>query len=570
MTHHPSTSKTGGQLVVDALRALGVEYVFGVPGGQTLAITDAIIDTDGIEFVTARHEGAAAVMADAVGRLTGTPGVCLATTGPGATNLLTGVGGALRDSSPVIVLTCNNRLRHVERDDAQNADHVSIFRPLTKWTHFVADGSTIPRVLAEAGGRAVSGNPGPVLVDFARDAVESEITGWDPSEVPTSTAVLHRQRPLGDPERVDEIAELMRSAARPVLWAGNGVQLSGAGDEVLALAEQLEAPVVTTFNSIGAFPTAHPHVFGPMTRMGTRLAATALAGADLVVALGNSMNAISTARWNLQLPERIVQVDIDPETLGRNYPARTHGVVGDVKAVVGQLRERLPHHPSDVEGRRGVLERLRDAKQAWWASAHASIDRERTPMSPADLVLEVRARTPDDGILVVDAGNPGVWSYLWEVRRPDSYLKPVGFGNMGFAVPATVAAGLVAPDRPVVALVGDGSLGMTLGELATVVATDRPACIVVMNDGAYGNIRQEQHLHFGADREIGVDLGEVDFATVAEGFGLAAERARTLDELGKAVAGVLATGRPGLVDARIDPDESAWTHPLFSRDVEPV
>lgn len=570
MTRSPDTSRTGGQLVVDALRALGVEYVFGVPGGQTLAITDAILDTEGIEYVTARHEGAAAVMADAVGRLTGTPGVCLATTGPGATNLLTGVGGALRDSSPVIVLTCNNRLPDVERDDAQNADHVSIFRPLTKWTHFVADGSTIPRVLAEAGGRAVSGNPGPVLVDFARNAVESEIVGTNPADLPNFPAELRRQRPLGDLDRVGEIAELIGSATRPVLWAGNGVQLSEAGEEVLALAEQLEAPVVTTFNSIGAFPTAHPHVFGPMTRMGTHLAATALAGADLVVALGNSMNAISTARWSLQLPERIVQVDINAETLGRNYPARTHGVVGDVRAVVGQLRDRLPDRPHNVEVRRDVLERLREAKRAWWASAHAAVDRDRSPMSPADLVLEVRDMAPDDAILVVDAGNPGVWSYLWEVRRPGSYLKPVGFGNMGFAVPATVAAGLVAPERPVIALVGDGSLGMSLGELATVVVTDRPVCIVVMNDGAYGNIRQEQHLHFGADREIGVDLGEVDFATVAEGFGLAAERARTLDDLGKAVAGVLATGRPGLVDARIDPDESAWTHPLFSRDVEPL
>lgn len=568
MTRPKDTPRTGGQLVVDALRALGVEYVFGVPGGQTLAITDAILDVDGIEYVTARHEGAAAVMADAVGRLTGTPGVCLATTGPGATNLLTGVGGALRDSSPVIVLTCNNRLPDVERDDAQNADHVSIFRPLTKWTHFVADGSTIPRVLAEAGARAVSSNPGPVLVDFARSAVEGEVAGSDPADLPSAPARVGRQRPLGDPDRVAEIAELMRSAQRPVLWAGNGVQLSGAGEGVLALAEQLEAPVVTTFNSIGALPTQHPHVFGPMTRMGTRLAATALAGADLVVALGNSMNAISTARWSLQLPDRIVQVDIDAETLGRNYPARTHGIVGDVGAVVGQLRECLPDLPEEAEGRRAVLERLRDVKRAWWASARAAVDRDRSPMSPADLVLEVRDSSPDDTILVVDAGNPGVWSYLWEVRRPGSYLKPVGFGNMGFAVPATVATGLVAPERPVVALVGDGSLGMSLGELATVVTTGRQACIVVMNDDAYGNIRQEQHLHFGTDREIGVGLGEVDFAAVAGGFGLAAERARTLDELGKAVIKVLASGRPGLIDARIDPDQSAWTHPLFSRDVE--
>jgi acetolactate synthase I/II/III large subunit len=561
---------TGGQLVVAALRALGVEYVFGVPGGQTLAITDAILDTEGIEFVTARHEGAAAVMADALGRITGTPGVCLATTGPGATNLLTGVGGALRDSSPVLVLTCNNRLPHVERDDAQNADHVSIFRPLTKWTHFVADGATIPRVLGEAGLRAVGGNPGPVLVDFARDALERPVSAHEPAQLPAALVVVGGQRTLGDPERVDEAVALLEASRRPVLWAGNGVQLSRAQAQVLELAERLDAPVVTTFNSVGAFPTEHPHVFGPMTRMGTRLAATAVAGADLVLALGNSMNAISTARWSLPLPERIVQVDIDGETLGRNYPSCTLGIVGDVGAVASQLLERLPGGTAAVAERQDVLERLRSAKRDWWASAHAAVDRSRSPMSPADLVLEVRDRAPDETMLVVDAGNPGVWSYLWEVRAPGSYLKPVGFGNMGFAVPAAVAAGVTDPERPVVALVGDGSLGMTLGELGSVVEYCRRVCIVVMNDAGYGNIRQEQHLHFGVDREIGVALGEVDFAQVARGFGLDAERVQTLDELGTAVAKVLASGRPGLVDARIDPEVNAWTYELFDRDVTPV
>src|SRR4051794_16819391 len=251
---------TGGQLVVETLRALGVQAVFGVPGGQTLSITDAILDQPDIRFVTARHEGAAACMADAVGRMTGRPGVCLATTGPGATNLLTGVGGAFRDSSPVLVLTCNNRLPDLDRDDAQAADHVAIFRPLVKWAKLVSHPSTIVQVLQEAYLRATTGCPGPVLVDFARDAIESSLDSslLDAVPVGAEVAAAARERTPGDPERIRAAARLLSEAERPVLWLGNGTKLSDAGEAALALAERMDMPVITTFNGIGAVPTTHP------------------------------------------------------------------------------------------------------------------------------------------------------------------------------------------------------------------------------------------------------------------------------------------------------------------------
>lgn len=555
------TTWTGGQLVVETLKGLGVDRVYGVPGGQTLAITDAIIDEPSMSFVTTRHEGAAAVMADAAGRITGIPGVCMATTGPGATNLLTGVGGALRDSSPVLVITCNNKSPDIDRDDAQNADHVAIFRPLTKWATLVTDTASIPRVLHEAALRATGSNPGPVLIDFTRTALESTIELGQLEKV--SPARVSAQRPQGDPELVAEAARRIAQAQSPVLWIGNGVQISDAGKAVLALAEKFDLPVLTTFNSIGAVLTDHPNVFGAVTRMGTSLGHKVLRGADLVIAVGNSMNAVSTARWSIPLPEQIIQIDASPDYLGRNYPGRTFGILGDARATVNQLHDALVAGSAPVPAARTErLEMLRAAKTEWWKSAN-EVDLESSPMSPAAVIKVVRDNTPDDTMLIVDAGNPGVWSYLWPVRKTASYLKPVGFGNMGFGLPAAIAANLINPEQPLVALIGDGSLGMSLGELETVVRENTSVCLVIMNDNAYGNIRQEQHVFFGRDRNIGVDFSDSDFAAIAAGFGMASYRAETGVQLGEAVSAILASGKAGLIDARIDPDVSAWTFPLF-------
>jgi acetolactate synthase I/II/III large subunit len=566
---------TGGELVVDTLRVLGVERVFGVPGGQTLAIMDAFLDEPAVTFTAARHEGAAACMADTVGRLSRRVGVCLATTGPGATNLLTGVGGALRDSSPVLALTCNNRLSEFGRDDTQSADHVAIFRPLTKWATLVTSPLDIPRVLREAAARATSGCPGPVLVDFARDALEAAVPraeaeaagyGAEPAAPHAEGhAAVPGQRLPAETVRVETAVSWILEAHRPVLWIGNGVQLSGAQAIALELAEQLDVPVLTTFNALGSAPTDHPNVFGTLSRMGTVLGHQVMDGSDLLIAIGNSLNAVSTSRWQAPLPERIVQIDIDPATLGVNYPERTLGLLGDAQAVIVQLRAAIDassHVAEHASSRAGRLRELGELKRQWWSKVEAA-DMEGAPMSPLALMKALRESVPGDAALVVDAGNPGVWSHLWRVPRAGRYLKPVGFGNMGFGIPAAIAARFVDDARPVVAIVGDGSLGMTMGELETVVRERLAICIVVMNDLGYGNIRHEEVLKYG-ERVIGVDFVDVDYVAVAKGFGIAAQRADRGTELAAAVRTVLASGVAGLIDARIDPRENAWTHPLLA------
>jgi len=572
MTRDPlSTTKirTGGQLVVETLHALGVVVVFGVPGGQTLSITDAILDQPEIRFVTARHEGAAACMADAVGRMTRRPGVCLATTGPGATNLLTGVGGAFRDSSPVIVITCNNRLSDLDRDDAQAADHVAIFRPLVKWAKLVSHPSTIVQVLQEAYLRATTGCPGPVLVDFARDVIESSLDPRLFDDVPMIKAVAAatRERSPGDPVRIRTAAEMLRNAERPVLWLGNGTKLSDAGEAAVVLAERLDMPIITTFNGIGAVPTIHPLVYGPLSRMGTELSTRVLTDADVLLAVGNSFNAISTSRWSLELPETIIQVDVDAATVGRYYAGRTLGVLGDARAVMIALSDVLEadRGPVDVSDRRRArLSALAEARTEWWGRAAGQVKSRPGTVSPHAVVRIVRDAVPDDTVAIFDAGNPGVWSYVWEIRQAGTYLKPVGFGNMGFAVPAAVGVSVVAPDTPIVAFVGDGSLGMSLGELETLAREECHACVVVMNDGGYGNIRQEQLVHYG-DRTIGVDFAEVNYAEVARAFNVPAVRVTDEAVLADVVQDAVRRPGPFLVEVVIDPEVNAWTFPLFQQ-----
>lgn len=553
---------TGGQLVVQMLESLGVTHVFGVVGGQTLAITDAIIDTPSIEFVHTRHENAAAVMADAYGRLTGRPSVAISTTGPGATNLLTGVGGAFRDSSPAIIITCNNNGENIHKDDAQNADHVDIFSAFTKYSRLVAHGSGIKQAMEEAYINAMTGNPGPVHLDFARDTIELPVDQPPtvPAVHPARSWVGHR--PVAASDEIAAVAARVLAAQKPVIWVGNGGNRAQASDDVLALAEALNIPVITTFNGMGAVPTTHPLVFGALSRMGTSLTNRVIGDADLVLALGNSLNAVSTTRWRRALPE-IVQVDVDPAMIGRYYAEVTTGVVGDLAAFARDLVAATAGEADASRARRADwIAELQHAERDWWQLSASLEDSTPGTVSPAVVVRALRDVTPADTVLIPDAGNPGVWSFLWEMDVPYRYIKPVGFGNMGFALPAAIASIADDPERPVLALIGDGSLGMSLGELETLARVGGPVVIVVLNDSSYGNIRQEQVLHFKG-RTIGVDFQDVNFATVAQGMGLNGKRVTEVGELVDAVRDGFASGRPVVIDVVLDREANAWTYPAF-------
>ncbi len=555
---------TGGEIVVATLAALGVRHVFGVPGGQTLAINDALGHEPRIEFITTHHENAAACMADAVGRYSGRPGVCLATAGPGATNLLTGIGGAFRDSSPVLALTCNGYNEHLDMDDVQSADHVQIFRALTKWATLVTDTAGIARTLAEAWIRASTGNPGPVLVDLTRSALEGTMAGPPLALLSPPMRVAR----MADHGAVARAAAVLRDARAPLMWLGNGARLAGAGQAALDLAERLHIPVITTYNGMGTVPTTHPAVLGTLSRMGTELTTGALRECDVLLAVGNSFSGVSTARWSLPMPRRIIHVNVDPGTLGRYYPDRTVGVPGDAREVLEALISEVDAGRAGSAGggqahesRRGWMTMLARRRARWRGIDHLGATSPGR-LSPVELVLTLRELMPADTIMIADAGNPGIWTHLWEIPQAGTYFKPVGFGNMGFALPAAIGLSLtVDPGRHLVALVGDGSLGMTLAELETLARVGGQVAVIVMNDNGFGNIRQAQELRYG--RTAGVDFLPIDFAAAARACQVPGTRVTDRPGLVSAVTNGLAAGGPFLVDALIDTTDNAWTYPAF-------
>ena len=546
---------TGARVFVECLKQEGVAFVFGVPGGQTLAIMDALYDEPSIRFITARHEGAAACMADAYGRVTGRPGIALATTGPGATNLITGIGGAHRDSSPVIVVTCNNRRRHIGLDDNQDADHLPLFRQFTKHVRFVPDAAGVAHATREAFRIALAASPGPVLLDFARDAIEDGEVDYDPLPPAAYRAAT---RPVPDPALIGPALDGLLAGQRPLIWAGKGAILAAAGDAIMAFARRLGVPVITTYNGIGAVPGDDALVFGPRSRGGTQLTEQLLREADAVLAVGVSFNAATTNRWTLPVPRRLVQIDIDPEIIGRHYPVAA-ALVGDARAAMQGLLAHVTDPPP--EAYRSWRDHAHALRRAWRARVHPAAHATSVPIKPQWVMHEAAALLEDDMIVVADAGNPGIWTHLLPIRHPRAYLKPVGFGNMAFGLPAAIAARLAEPGKRVLLFVGDGSLGMSLGELETAVRAQTPIAIIVLNDQAYGNIKQEE-LHHHGQRYIGVNFTDVRYADVACAMGAAGERVTRPQDVRPAIARALASPVPYLVDVRIDGDENVWKAPI--------
>ena len=542
----------GADMLGGLLQEAGVKYVFGIPGGQVLSIIDFLRRTPSIRFVTVRHEGAAAVMADAVGRITGRPGVCLATTGPGATNLLTGIGGALKDSSPVVILVASNNQRDFGRDDAQDLDHIQVFAPLVKHARRVTHPGHLVEAVRQAFRLAVTGCPGPVLLEFSRELLELDGGEFPELGTPTDSSPV---RPAPSESAIADFVELINSARRPVFWLGNGAKIAGAGELLLRLAERTQAPVITTYNGTGVVPTDHPQVFGTLYRHGSAIASDVINEADRVIAIGNSLNAISTKRWELKLPG-LVQVDVDTSVIGRYY-AVERAIVSDAVEFARSLEGATWSVPSD---RTAWLADLQHRRQRW----AAGLGRPDTPqgVDPVRVFEVLREHLNEPANLLVDAGNPGIWSLVMPLRGADRYFKPVGFGNMGFALPAAIAASLVDTERMPVAVLGDGSLGMTLGELETAGRERVPMLMVVLDDQGLGNIRQEEQFKYGvgAREAVGVTFSPVDYVSIAESCGWQGWCAASSGELTHALSMAVAAAHsgPAIVQVRIDGDRSVW------------
>ena len=543
---------TGGQLAVKLMEEFGVKVAFGIPGGQTLSVNNAMYDST-IRFVHTRHENGAAVAADGYGRLTGEPGVCLATTGPGATNLITGLGGALRDSSPVIALVFQNKLPDAGRGDAQESDHELLFGSICKKYIPVRDISSLAWSMREAYRVAKTGRPGPVVVDFYRDVVENQKAPYipmDPADYCYATDCVAL------PASIRVAAAEIKKAKKPCLWVGNGVKLAHAEEEIKELSLLLAAPIVTTYNAMAAVESSFENLVGPRTRHGSEISKAALEESDCVITVGSTLTAISTNRWDLKI-HNMIQFDIIPENIGRHYPAKV-GVVGDAKAGLRSLLDTLKAdgYQADPSYRNDIF-----ARKAKWAENVFSgpiADVNATPVPPIALHMELSKCLKENSIFVVDAGNPGAWTHITDFPAGTTYMKPVNYGNMGFALGAALGCKEAAPDREVIALLGDGSLGMTLGELETISREKLHVIVILVNDDAYGNIKQEEKFKTGTENYIGVEFPSIDYVKVAEALGYNGTIVRKASEIPQAMEAARASDKPFMIEVKLDGSYTVW------------
>lgn len=550
------------EAVVKVIEEWDVPYIYGIPGGQTLYFTDAVKDSK-VEFIQTRHEGVAAAAADAYGRLTGKPGLCLATTGPGATNLLTGLGGALRDSSPVIAFVFQNTLAGAGRGDAQEADHKLIFGSLCKKFISIKSADSAVWAMREAYRVAVTGKPGPVVVDFYRDVIEKGECEYTEQKVENYVSL---NKSIPTESTMNNLVSKLNSFNKIVIWSGNGVKMTHTGDQVIKLAEKLNAPIVTTFNGISSVPTDHELVLGARSRHGTSVTKAALEEADCVLVLGSSLSSVSTNRWGLKL-NNIIQIDFEPSQIGKQYPV-AYGVCAELKETLIALNKR-----DDLRKSNSVQDEWTNDIKARFAKWKENVykgavnDENAIPAAPVAVARKLNEVFKKDNIICVDAGNPGCWSHLFNYTLESRYMKPVNYGNMGFCLPAVLATSMAARDKEVIGFIGDGSLGMTLGDLETLGKHAQNAIVVVFNDKSYGNIKQEELFKFGEGHYYGVDLVPTQYSKIAEVFGFKTKYVNSAAEIPAAFEEARKVGGPFMIEINFDGNVNIWPE-AFNWNVE--
>jgi len=539
---------SGGQMVCKALVREGVEVVFGYPGGQVIPLYHVLPEFP-LRHVLVRHEQAAAHAADGYARATGRVGVCIATSGPGATNLVTGLATAYLDSTPMVAITGQVPTSLLGRNSFQEVDTCGITRPVTKANFLVADVREVATVMREAFRLAQSGRPGPVLVDLPRDV---QVARGPFYHVPAGDMRGCRSNLVGNPRQVQQAAALLRTAKRPLLLAGHGAQLAGAHEELRRLAETANVPVVSSLMGLGSFPGSHPLYFGLVGMHGRAYANRALCECDLVVALGTRLGDRTTAKASTFARQaKLVHVDVDPAEIGKNVPADVP-IVGDVRGVLrALLGEDLR---GEGEERRAWLAQL----AAWRKEAQPAPRQRRGRVSPQDVIAALHRHTAGQATIVTDVGQHQLWAaqhYTYD--RPRSYISSGGLGTMGFGLPAAMGAKIACPEADVWAVCGDGGLQMNIQELATLAQEGTAVRIALLNNGYLGMVRQWQEL-FYEKRYSSTPLLGPDFVRVAEAYGVPARRVERDEEVAPALAWASAVDGPALLEFVVEREENVF------------
>jgi acetolactate synthase I/II/III large subunit len=569
---------TGAGALVKSLEALGVEVVFGIPGGAILPAYDPLFDSS-VRHILVRHEQGAGHAATGYAQATGKVGVCIATSGPGATNLVTPIADAYMDSVPIVAITGQVARGLIGTDGFQEADIAGITVPITKHNYLVQSGDELPRVLAEAFHLASTGRPGPVLVDIPKDVLQTETSfSWPPTlDLPGYRPTIHPHM-----KQIREAARLMATAKRPVLYVGGGVLKAGASEDLRKLAEQTGFPLVTTLMARGAFPDSHPQHLGMPGMHGSVPAVYALQKADLIVALGARFDDRVTGKLDTFAPgAAIIHADIDPAEIGKNRHADVP-IVGDAKHVIRDLIGVLGETPANSA-------RL----QEWWTALRELQERcplgyEEPPdgsLAPQYVISRIGAIAGQDAIYVAGVGQHQMWaSQFISYEKPSTWLNSGGLGTMGYAVPAAMGAKAGMPDTTVWAIDGDGCFQMTNQELATCALEGIPIKVAIINNGNLGMVRQWQTLFYN-ERYSNTDLGThkhrvPDFVKLAEALGCIGLRCESAEDVDKTIEAAMAINdAPVVIDFVVGKDAMVWPmvaagtsndEIMFARGVRPI
>ena len=543
------------QAIMECLLEQEVDTVFGYPGGTILNVYDELYNyKDKIHHVLTAHEQGAAHAADGYARSTGKVGVCFATSGPGATNLTTGIATAYMDSSPVVFITCNVTEPLLGKDSFQEVDITGIAMPITKATYLVRDPQTIPDVMRQAFAVAATGRPGPVLIDFLKNVtapdveIDYEFVPWNKNRSCSSIQALATSHELKAPEPnlgdIDTLVEMIAQSERPMLICGGGVVRGRAHKQFREFAEKLDAPVAITVMGGGGFPGGHPLTTGMVGMHGSQASNVACNECDLLIAVGcRFSDRVALDPGTFASQAKIVQIDIDRSEIDKNV-LTDHHIIGSAKRVLELLNERLPQY-SHPEWKEHIL-----------PMREPSIPRDSEALSPKQVLEVIRRQAPQDTIVATDVGQHQMWSIQhFHFDYPGQLLTSGGFGTMGFGLGAAIGAKMGNPDKVVVHTTGDGCFRMNCHELATVQYYNLPIITVVFNNGVLGMVRQWQHLIYHERySETTLDRGP-DFVKLAEAYGLKGFRVTSRQEMEDAFSKALKAGCGCVLDCRLDMDE---------------
>jgi acetolactate synthase-1/2/3 large subunit len=541
----------GAEAIVKALEKEGVEVIFGIPGGVSIPLYDVLYDSKKIRHILVRHEQGAAHAAEGYARVSGKAGVCHATSGPGATNLTTGIVNAYMDSYPIVALTGQVATPFLGKDAFQETDPVGITMPATKHNFQLRSVEEIPDVFKKAFLIASTGRPGPVLIDMPKDIQEKEGNVKFPK-----TVDLPGYKPTlkGNPKQIKKAIDMLLGAERPMILAGGGIIIAGAQKELLKLAETLMAPVATSLMGKGGFPEAHPLSLGVIGMHGRKAGNYAVNDADVILAIGCRFSDRTTAMVSCFAPEaKIIHADIDPAEIGKNVRVNLP-IVGDAKNV---LRDML----------KIVKVKAKKAKASEWTKKIAKYKKEFAPemdfndmpLKPQKIIKEIMTVLKADDIVVTEVGQCQMWAmHYLERSKPRTFISSGGLGTMGFGFPAAMGAKVAAPEKNVIDIAGDGSFLMNSQELATVVTEDIPVVAAVFNNRYLGMVRQWQELFYDR-RYSAVDLGtSPDFVKLAEAYGAKGIRVEKPKDIAPAVKEAFKSGNTTVIDFKVNHEENIF------------